>query len=118
MDAFAAIRFYTVLIPFMIFNFVTMCGSVLEFIASLYSEFDCDETSLLTPTQISNLVTVLQNLLAYFAIFTLSDQLDNLIDLKKATHSNFKTILLSGIAVQSSLLIQIIKNYHIRKQIS
>ena len=47
-DAFAAISFVTVLIPFMIYHILSMCGSVLEFVASLYAEFDYEETSLLS----------------------------------------------------------------------
>ena len=42
---------------------------------------------------------MLQNLFAYFALYTLSGELDSLIDLKKATKANFDTILLSAVAL-------------------
>jgi hypothetical protein len=50
MDAFAAISFVTVLLPFMIFHILTMCGSILEFVASLYTDLDLEESSLLNTT--------------------------------------------------------------------
>lgn len=84
-DAFGAVSFVTVLIPLMIYHVLNMCGSVLEFVASLYAGVDCEETSLLNPAQISSLVLVLQHLFAYFALYTLSGELDALIDLKKTT---------------------------------
>jgi hypothetical protein len=85
LDAFSAISFVTVLIPFMIYHILTMCGAVLEFVASLYTDNDYEETSLLNTAQVSSLVSVLQSLFAYFALYTLSGELDSLIDLKKAT---------------------------------
>ena len=60
----------------------------------------------------------MQNLFAYFALYTLSGELDTLIDLKKATKANFDTILLSAAALQTSLLIQLVRNYRLRKQIA
>ena len=44
-------------------------------------------------------MSVLQNLFAYFALYTLSGELDSLIDLKKVTKDNFQAVLLSGVAL-------------------
>ena len=63
-------------------------------------------------------MSVLQNLFAYFALYTLSGELDALIDLKKAKKTNFDSILLSAVAIQTSLLIQLVRNYRIRKAIA
>jgi hypothetical protein len=47
MDAFAAISFVTILMPFMIYHILSMCGAVLEFVASLYADSDYEEVTLL-----------------------------------------------------------------------
>jgi hypothetical protein len=43
LNAFAAISFVTILMPYMIYHILNMCGSILEFVASLYVETDSDE---------------------------------------------------------------------------
>jgi hypothetical protein len=57
-------------------------------------------------------------MLAYFALYSLSGQLDELLDLKKAKHNMFESIVMSAVALQVALLIQIIRNFLLRKEIS
>ena len=39
-DAYAAISFVTVLLPFMLYHILNLCGYVLEFVTSLHLEAD------------------------------------------------------------------------------
>lgn len=89
LNAFAALTFVTILIPFMIYHILNMFGAILSFVTSLHIETD-EEFQILSPLQIENLVLVIQHLLIYLSLYTLSGELDDLVDLKKAKINMFE----------------------------
>jgi hypothetical protein len=118
MDAFAAITFVTVLLPFMLYHLLNMFGFILEFVTTLHvTDEDEDETQLLNPLSLQALINTVMHLLAYFSLYTLSGSFDELIDVK-SKKGMFDSICLGAGALQFSLLIQMVRNFSLRKKIA
>lgn len=102
----------------MLYHLLNMFGFILEFVTSLHAQNDDEEgDSLLTGFQIQALTNIIVHLLAYFSLYMLSGSFDELIDLK-TKKGMFESISVGAAALQVSLLIQMIKNYSLRKQIA
>lgn len=116
LNCFAAITFGTILAPFMVYFVCCMFAGIIAFLTSL--NIDNEEDSLLSSLQITNLVQVIQSMLYYFSLYNLSGELDTLLDLHKQKGPMFDAILMPALTLESALLMQLIKNYRVRKEIA
>ena len=101
LDAFAALTFVTILMPFMIFHILNLCGLILEFVTSLHMENDPasdDDLQLLSGNQIKILTHILQHLLSYFGLYSISGPLQDLIEVK-SRKGMFESIAVGAAAV-------------------
>jgi uncharacterized membrane protein len=120
LDAFSALSFVTILLPFMIYHILNLCGYILEFVTSLHMEADPttdDDMQLLSGAQLTILVSMLQHLLGYFGLYSLAGPMNDLVDLKSKKNM-FESLALGAAALQISLLIQIVSNFRMRKAIA
>ena len=78
-ETFTAMSFFAVMLPPMIYMIGTLFGNLLKFIKLMHME-DCDdESTILTVKQRKILTKVVRNLLAYFGLYFLSQQLDKVV---------------------------------------
>lgn len=77
--AFAAMSFFTVLLPALIYFIGVLFVKLLKFIQLMHMEDIDDESTILTVKQRKILTKVVRNLLAYFGLYFLSQQLDKFI---------------------------------------
>lgn len=115
LNCFALITFVAILSPFMAYFVCCMFGGILAFITAL--NIDSDD-SLLSSLQTGHLVQILQSMLFYFALYSLSGELDTLLDLHKPKGPMFDSIMVPALALESALLISLVNNYRLRKQIA
>ena len=76
-----------------------MLSAILSFVTSLHIDVDSDDFQILSGLQITNLVSVVQHLLAYFALYELAGVLDSLLELKKGSINMFNDIMLPALAL-------------------
>jgi len=77
--AYFALTFVTVLLPMMVYFIVSVLQNLLEFVSLLHMEDFSDDSSILTPNQVSLLFTVIRNLFGYFGLYSISGELDKMV---------------------------------------
>lgn len=84
---FDAMSFFNVAIPMMVYLICTLFSNLMEFIKLLHIEDlaggEVDDSQLISPKQQKLLVRVIRDLCAYFGIYYLSAQLDQIFVLKE-----------------------------------
>ena len=83
---FDAMSFFNVCIPMLVYLICILFSNLMEFIKLLHIEDmagDADESQLISPKQQKLLVRVMRDLCAYFGIYYLSAQLDQIFVLKE-----------------------------------
>ena len=74
-----AMSYFAVLLPLMIYLIIMLFGNLLKFIKMMHIEESEDESAILTVKQRKILTKVMRNLLGYFGLYFLSQQLDKFI---------------------------------------
>jgi hypothetical protein len=80
--------FFAIFVPIMAYLIVTMFGYLLKFIQLMQMEDVDDESAVLTVKQRKVLTKVFRNLLGYFGVYSLSQQLDKFIKSEDMTKIN------------------------------
>ncbi len=113
-DLFNAMSFFAVLIPVMAYLIITLFGNLLKFIQLMHMEDSGDDGSVLTVKQRKILIKVFRNLLGYFGLYFLSQQLDKFIKVEDLDKIN---LLPAFIGLNIAFGIQIYLNYARKQEI-
>lgn len=113
-ELFLAMSFFTVLLPAMVYLIGTLFTSLLKFIQLMHMEDIDDDSSFLTVKQRMILAKVIRNLLGYFGIYFLSQQLDLFIRVENIENINIAPAV---IGIDLFLGIQMYLNWSKRKEI-